>query len=159
MAFTRDLVAEAAAGLAVELAGGMNAGPVPADPNSPQSAAQANPWPPKVGAAAVHPHLGGHLITPLPGDTISGHAHAHVPRPIEPMLPDPREEKLASQKEEIEGYKAWEGQVRDYDRASRELEGHAKKMRSAGKRLPPYKSTGSKAASKSPSKTGKPKRK
>jgi hypothetical protein len=159
VAFTQDLVAEAAAGLAVELAGGFGGPPVPADPNAPQVAAQASPWPPKVGAAAVHPQLGGHLIAPFPGDTISGHAHAHVPRPVEPMLPDPREEKLAGQKQQLDEYGEWEQQVRDYDRASRELEGHAKKMRSQGKRLPPYKATGKKAAIKSPSRAGKkPKR-
>lgn len=158
MAFTQDLVAEAAAGLALELAGGMTSGPVPPDPNSPQSAAQLNPWPPKVGAAAVHPQLGGHLITQYAGDTISGHAHAHVPRPVEPMLPDPREEKLAKQKDELDGYSEWEQQVRDYDRASREMDTHAKKVRSQGRRLPPYKARGKpkKAGTKSGSKTGKP---
>lgn len=156
MAFTQDLVAEAAAGLALELAGGFGAPPAAADPNAPQMAAQVNPWPPKVGAAAVHPQLGGHLITAYPGDTISGHAHAHVPRPVEPILPDPREEKLAGQKQELDEYGEWEQQVRDYDRASRELESHAKSVRSQGKRLPPYKARGKKGGTKSPSKTGKP---
>lgn len=44
---------------------------------------------PKTGAAAVHPHMGGHL-TKLPGDTISGHAHAHVPKPLPVQAPDQR---------------------------------------------------------------------
>ena len=46
---------------------------------------------PLTGAAAVHPRLGSHLVT-LPGDTISGHAHAHVPRlspgPVPYIPPD-----------------------------------------------------------------------
>jgi hypothetical protein len=133
VALSRDLVYEIAAGLALEMSG------QPAPPEEPQFAAQLNPWPPKTGAAAVHPHLGGHLITPRPGDTISGHAYAHVPRPIEPMLPDPREVKLKEQGDQLKDYKDWEGKVREYHSAARELETHAKQVIRSGKRLPPYK--------------------
>jgi predicted ABC-type ATPase len=42
--------------------------------------------PPKTGASAVHPNLGGHLLK-QPGDSISGHAHAHAPRQF-PVPPD-----------------------------------------------------------------------
>jgi hypothetical protein len=139
LALSRDLVQEIAAGMAIELAApppGQQQGP--AQQGQTQPGVQPSPWPPKVGAAAVHPHLGGHLITALPGDTISGMAHAHVPRPVEPMLPDPKDEKLQAQGEELKGYQEWESQVRDYDRAARELETHAKRVRSQGKRLPPY---------------------
>lgn len=34
------------------------------------------------GAWAVHPLLGHHLLTRWAGDTISGTAHQHVPRPL-----------------------------------------------------------------------------
>ena len=132
LALSRDLIYEIAAGMAVELA-------MPASQDEPQQVAQQNPWPAKTGAAAVHPQLGGHLVTAYPGDTISGHAHAHVPRPVEPLLPDPREEKLRAQGDELKGYKEWEGQVRDYRRASTEVEQHAKRILRSGRRLPPYK--------------------
>jgi hypothetical protein len=68
MALARDLVEEISMGRAVELAAGaaMAADMVPKMP----------PPPPK-GAQAVHPALGGHLAG-LPGDTISGHAYAHL---------------------------------------------------------------------------------
>jgi hypothetical protein len=131
LALSKDLVREIALGMALELAQ-----PAPAEP---QQVAQVNPWPAKTGAAAVHPHLGGHLVTPYPGDTISGHAHAHVPRPVEPALPDPREEKLKTQGEELKGYKDWEAQVRQYRQAADELDKHVQAIRRSGKRLPPYK--------------------
>lgn len=41
---------------------------------------------PLKGASAVHPQLHGKHVT-LPGDTLSGHAHAHVPRPFEVKAP------------------------------------------------------------------------
>jgi hypothetical protein len=136
-ALSRDLVYELAAGMALELAAPPPGNSTAAPPDAPHMAAQVNPWPPKAGAAAVHPHLGGHLITQYPGDTISGHAHAHVPRPVEPALPDPREEKLASQGEEIKGYKDWEGRVREYHSAATEMEKFAHKHVRSGRRLPP----------------------
>jgi hypothetical protein len=147
-ALTRDLVHEIAAGMALELAAPPPGNSSAIPPDAPHMAAQANPWPPKRGAAAVHPQLGGHLITQYPGDTISGHAHAHVPRPVEPVLPDPREEKLASQKEELTGYKDWEGKVKEYHSAAGELERFAHQHVRQGRRLPPVKRAGQAAKAK-----------
>lgn len=83
LALAQDLVEEIAAGRALELAQS-SAG------SSPASAPAAPPVEipePKKGAGAVHPHLGSHLVT-LPGDTISGHAHAHIPR-VSPVAFEP----------------------------------------------------------------------
>jgi len=75
MALARDLVQEIAAGQMLELAAETATQPfAPAKP--PQQAVMArNPIP--RGPAAVHPGLGQHLAR-LPGDTISGHAYAHL---------------------------------------------------------------------------------
>lgn len=48
---------------------------------------------PLKGAAAVHPQLHGKHVT-LPGDTLSGHAHAHVPRPFEVPQPTAQDKAL-----------------------------------------------------------------
>jgi hypothetical protein len=82
----RDLAEEIAAGYALELAA---ATAPPA-----QAPAPADIPEPKKGAAAVHPQLDGKLVT-LPGDTISGHAHAHVPQPLELPAPDARDNAIA----------------------------------------------------------------
>ncbi len=72
LSLARDLVEEIAAGRALELANtqGQSFAPAPVPP----------PEPPPTGAAAVHPGLGSHLLA-LPGDTISGHAYAHLQPP------------------------------------------------------------------------------
>lgn len=56
-----------------------------------EEAAQAQPAPPppKTGAAAVLPHLGSRHVTALAGDTMSGTAHSHVPRPFDVPPPNP----------------------------------------------------------------------
>lgn len=135
-ALARDLVEEIAAGRALELAGsgesragvvpylsaegiasgttGMAGSPVvtPALPS------------PRTGAGAVFPHLGHHLVTQYAGDSISGHAHYHVPKPFQPYVPDAKDVKLAEQAQELAGYKDWEEKVGDYRSATRELEQH-----------------------------------
>lgn len=73
-AFARDLVEEIAAGRALELAASMD----PAAGSGGRG--QQQPLPRSIfprGAAAVHPHLGSHLIR-MPGDTISCHAYKHL---------------------------------------------------------------------------------
>jgi hypothetical protein len=79
LALARDLVEEISAGRALELAA-MAPGQ-PAQPGLP-----AKPEPPKKGAAAIHPELGGYMQS-LPGDTISGHAYAHMQPPAPPGQP------------------------------------------------------------------------
>ena len=75
MALARDLVQEIAAGQMMELAAETQGQSfAPAKP-PPQAAIARNPIP--RDAAAVHPQLGQHLAR-LPGDTISGHAYAHL---------------------------------------------------------------------------------
>ena len=85
LALAGDLIDEIAAGRALELA-----------QSSPAPTPVARPAPeipdPKKGAGAVHPQLGSHLLT-LPGDTISGHAHAHVPR-VSPVAFEPGEARI-----------------------------------------------------------------
>jgi hypothetical protein len=74
MALAADLVEEIAAARALELAAGtVGGGTAKAQP----AAAPAQPIEYLEGAAAVHPHLGGHLIR-LPGGTISELAFKHV---------------------------------------------------------------------------------
>lgn len=73
VSLAQDLVTEIATGLAVELAGQPGSqGPLSPPPMARQA---RNPAP--RGPAAVHPQLGSHLAR-LPGDTISGHAYAHL---------------------------------------------------------------------------------
>lgn len=67
-ALARDLVEEISAGRALELAAGMAMAP---------DLVPKMPEPPPKGAQAVHPGLGSHLLG-LPGDSISGHAYAHL---------------------------------------------------------------------------------
>jgi hypothetical protein len=96
VALAADLLEEIAAGRALELAAGQP-GMVDAHGRfhaAPPPPVQPPPVPeipePKKGAAAVHPHLGDHLVT-LPGDTISGLAHAHIrpsPGPVPYVPPD-----------------------------------------------------------------------
>jgi predicted ABC-type ATPase len=58
--------------------------PVLAEPPRPE---------PLKGASAVHPQL-HHSTVKLPGDTISGHAHAHVPKPFEVKQPTAQDAAL-----------------------------------------------------------------
>jgi hypothetical protein len=73
MALARDLVEEISAGMALELAAQQ-----PGQPAA--SGMPAKPEPPKTGPAAIHPGLGAYMMS-LPGDTISGHAYAHMQPP------------------------------------------------------------------------------
>jgi predicted kinase len=86
LGLVRDLAEEIAAGYAVELAA---AAAPPA-----QAPAPAGIPSPKKGPAAVHPHLGGHLLG-RPGDSVSGHAYAHVPRMFPVKPPDARDNVIA----------------------------------------------------------------
>lgn len=70
-ALAQDLVQEIAAGQALELMGG---------PITPRAVVTSTDK--RAGAWAVHPMLGHHLLTRFAGDTISGTAHQHVPRPL-----------------------------------------------------------------------------
>lgn len=78
------------------------------------------------GAEAVHPMLGGHLVTNLPGDTISGHAHAHVarPAPVQHDTASPEQVALEQAGKRIEGYQKRESQRREAD-----LNDHLSEMR------------------------------
>ena len=60
------------------------------------------------GAAAVHPQLGAHLLG-HPGDSISGHAHAHVARPSQEAAD---QSALQAQQEAIAGSKAQESALK-----------------------------------------------
>jgi predicted kinase len=91
------------------------------------------PPPARTGAGAVHPHLGHHLVTAVKGDTISGHAYKHVPRPYEL---DATQVKLAEQHQQLEAQeKALQG-VRDYRSAARELDQHSAQLHRDGIALP-----------------------
>ena len=107
-ALARDLVEEIAAGRVLELAQSS------VDTVLAQQTAVPLP-PPKKGAAAVHPQLGGHLLT-LPGDSISGHAHAHVPRPLPP--PDQKDLALATAKQLLSMHDQAESDRLDTDAAA-----------------------------------------
>ena len=87
VALARDLVEEISAGRALELA-------MVQDPGQP-AVSPTLVVKPKTGASAVHPHLGHHLVK-LPGDTISGHAHAHAFKPLPVHAPDQREVALGA---------------------------------------------------------------
>lgn len=79
----------------VELAGaGQQAAETPQGPPPPQ------------GARAVLPHLGGRHVTALAGDTMSGTAHRHVPRPFE--VPQPTSDQARAQKAEGSAQRAAE---------------------------------------------------
>jgi Zeta toxin len=135
-ALARDLIEEIATGRALELAAGSKVQPAGSSSAAP-SQPPLRPAPaPLTGAGAVHPMLGHHLIARMPGDTISAHAHRHVPRPVQPMMQDPQAQKLAETKEELGQYKDWAGNVSDYQRASKELEDHAQSLHKQGIALP-----------------------
>lgn len=87
---------------------------------------------PKTGAAAVHPHLGAHLRR-QPGDTISGHAYRHVPKP--PPV-DRRKVELAQAHEHLAAYRQRETDRADYERASKELADHVADQLAAGRADP-----------------------
>jgi hypothetical protein len=79
VALARDLVEEIAAGRALELAALAPGQPgAAAPPVSPEMVP-----PPKQGAGAVYPQLGGNLVV-SPGDTISGLAYVHMQPPQVP---------------------------------------------------------------------------
>lgn len=75
ISLAQDLVQEISAGLAIELAGQPGGQGFAPSPPPPMAMQPRNPV--AKGAAAVHPQLGSHLAR-LPGDTISGHAYAHL---------------------------------------------------------------------------------
>jgi hypothetical protein len=135
--FARDLVEEISAGRALALAG--SPGLADAEGNVPGPAGVAGSPVPvpeaRSGSGAVHPHLGHHLLRPG-GDTISGHAHAHVPRPWEPEAPDAKTVALQQAKEELDKYGEWEEKVGDYQRATKELDDHSAKQAAQGIPLP-----------------------
>jgi hypothetical protein len=87
-ALAQDLIEEIAAGRALELAAAVRGAAQPVTPAQPVLAAVEI----KRGAAAVHPHLGERAIC-LPGDTLSGHAYAHLAemqgRMASAIAPDP----------------------------------------------------------------------
>lgn len=59
---------------------------------------------PLTGARAVHPHLGTRHVTALAGDTMSGTAHLHVPRPFE--VPEPSAEAKRAMRAEEQAARA-----------------------------------------------------
>jgi predicted kinase len=68
--------------------------------------------PPKTGAAAVHPNLGGHLAK-QPGDTISGHGLGHVPQPFQAQPLDVSDQAaLQAQQEAMAASKQQEQELR-----------------------------------------------
>jgi hypothetical protein len=101
-ALARDLVEEIAAGRALELAAAAHPAQELAKP-PPRGQLPEIPRPLK-GAAAVHPVLHGKHVT-LPGDTLSGHAHAHVPRPFEMPAPDARDAALGQANAALDAYR------------------------------------------------------
>lgn len=131
-AFARELVSDVIA-LAVS-------GNVPAVPK-PSPEGMTLPPPPKArkGAGAVHPHLGHHLLTVHHGDTISGHAYTHVPRPLPvapPEEPDAKDVKLQETTAELERHQEAMDRVREYRHAAGELDRHARDIKSRGQALP-----------------------
>lgn len=119
-ALARDLIEEISAGRALELAAQRKN---PASPGGGRgvidtaytgtSAPAARPPAkgvlpeipePKKGAGAVHPQLGGNLVK-LPGDTISGHAHAHVPQMWPVAAPDARDTALGEAHAALDSYR------------------------------------------------------
>lgn len=94
------------------------------------------PPPARTGAGAVHPHLGHHLLTGHHGDTISGHAYAHVPKPYEVQQPDAKDLKLAEQKDQLEQQQKTIEKAGDHERAAKELDDHAADLESHGIPLP-----------------------
>jgi predicted kinase len=71
--------------------------------------------PPPTGAQAVHPHLGSRFVTPLAGDTLSRHAHAHVPQPLPQQAPSPQDSALDQANRRLEGYAQREESQRQSD--------------------------------------------
>lgn len=77
--------------------------------------------------------MGHHLIPAHKGDTISGHAYRHVPRPL---LPDARAAKLAEQKAQLEEQGIALQDARDYRQAAADMDRHASDLGSQGIALP-----------------------
>jgi hypothetical protein len=111
LALARDLVEEIAAGRAIELAAAPPAqAPAPVDIPKP-----------KKGPAAVHPRLGGHLLG-LPGDSVSGHAHAHVPQMFPVKPPDARDNTIAELHQTLGIHRQAEAQQLDAEQAAAEAQ-------------------------------------
>lgn len=121
LGLAHDLIEEIAAGRALELAAAPPApAPLPVSP-VPKGGMPPEIPKPKKGAAAVHPHLGSRLVT-LPGDTMSGHAHAHVPQPFPVAVPDSRDMALAEAYEHLAGHHQAELERTEAERAAQEAQ-------------------------------------
>jgi hypothetical protein len=111
-ALARDLIEEIAAGRVLELAAASPPAQAPPPVDIPK---------PKKGAAAVHPQLDGKHVT-LPGDTLSGHAHAHVPKPFELPQPDARDHAIAELHQTLGIHRQAEAQRLEAERAAAEAQ-------------------------------------
>lgn len=94
------------------------------------------PFHPRKGAGAVHPGLGGHLLTQYKGDTISGHAYKHVPRPFPVVGPDPKDVALDQAKQELAKHQEALASVSEYRQAAAELDRHSAELQREGRALP-----------------------
>lgn len=124
--FASALVSEAIA---------LSAGPPPAVLPPPP----VIPFTARKGAGAVHPGLGQHLVTQYRGDTISGHAYKHVPRPfpvMAPAGPDPKDVALEQANQELAAHKDALSRVSEYRQAAAELDRHSAELQRQGKTLP-----------------------
>lgn len=74
---------------------------------------------PKKGAAAVHPHLGGHLQR-LPGETISSGAYRHVARPFDMAQPNPDQAARGAAEQRAQQAQVRLGHQREQTAAARE---------------------------------------
>ena len=113
LALAHDLVEEIAAGRVLELAGA-----APAQAPAPQPVEIPKP---KTGAAAVHPQLGVRHVT-LPGDTMSGHAHAHVPQPFPVKAPDARDQVIADAQQHLAAHHQADAERTEAERAAAEAQ-------------------------------------
>ena len=112
-ALARDLIEEIAAGRVLELAA-TSAPPA-------QAPAPVEIPKPKKGAAAVHPRLGGHLLK-QPGDSVSGHAYAHVPQMFPVKAPDARDNTIAELHQTLGIHRQAEAQRLDAEQAAAEAQ-------------------------------------
>lgn len=126
--FARELISDA---VALAVTGNIPPVTPPASLGMPP-----RPAPARTGAGAVHPHLGSHLLTPLPHDTISGHAYAHAPRPYEPQAPDARTVQLLDTQAQLQKHQDALDRVREYRQAAAELDRHSASLKKQGIALP-----------------------
>lgn len=126
--FARELVSDAVA-LAMS-------GNVPVTVPPPAPGMQSPPPPARTGAGAVHPHLGGHLVTAIKHDTISGHAYKHVPKPLPVQQPDAKTVKLQETQEQLAKHQEALARVQEYRQAAAELDKHSGDLAAKGITLP-----------------------